>query len=39
MGINLSGSDVRMTKQELNHAQIGTMVQQVCGERMTQGMW
>ena len=28
-----------MTEQQLNTAQIGTGVKQVCGERVTQNMW
>jgi hypothetical protein len=38
MRINLRRRDIRMTKEQLHHAQIGTMVDQVGRERVPQGM-
>ena len=32
--VNLRGADVRVTEHGLNRAQVGTVVQQVRGERM-----
>ena len=38
MRINLRRGDVGMTEQQLHHTQIGTVVDQVCGKRMPEGV-
>lgn len=38
MGVNHRGRHIRMTKQFLNRANVGTRLQQVGGERVTQGV-
>ena len=38
MGINLSSRDGRMAEHSLHRTDIGTVDEQICGERMTQGV-
>jgi hypothetical protein len=38
MGVYLRRRNIRMSKQHLHYAQIGTMVEQVRGECVTQGV-
>ena len=38
MSIDLGGGKVAVTQQHLHHPQIGAMIQQMCGKRMTQGV-
>jgi hypothetical protein len=38
MGVNLSGRDIGMTQQFLNHPQVGSTFEQVGGEGMPQQM-
>jgi hypothetical protein len=39
MRINLRRTDVGVAEHELYGAQVGTAVDQMGGERMTQGVW
>ena len=39
VGVDLSGSEVAVSEQFLNAAEIGSPVQQVSGETVPQGMW
>ena len=39
MGIDLRGRQITVTKQDLNHTQVGTVVQQVRRKRMPQCVW
>ncbi len=39
MGIDLSGGNIRMAQHGLNRAQVGPALQEMCGKRVTQGMW
>ena len=34
--IDLRGGDVGVTEQQLHHAQVGAVIDQVCGERVAQ---
>ena len=36
--VNLGGSEVFVSEQLLNDAQVGAVLEQVCGERMPQGV-
>ena len=38
MSIYLRGREVTMTEQHLHHTQVSTVIEQVRGEGMTQGM-
>ena len=38
MGVDLRGGDVGVSKQELDHAQVGAMVEQMGGEGVAQGV-
>ena len=38
VGINLRGRNIGVAKQQLDNSQIGAVIQQVRGERMTQSM-
>ncbi len=39
MGVYLGRSDAFMAQHFLNRAKVSTTNQQICGERMPQGMW
>ena len=39
MGVDLSGENAFMAEQFLDHAQVGTILYQMCGEGMAKGMW
>ena len=38
VGVDLRGRDVCMAEQHLDHAQVGTVIEQVGGESMAQHM-
>ena len=38
VGVYLGCGEVAVTKQQLYHTQVGTMVEQVCGKGVTQRM-
>ena len=37
--VNLCGREVTMTEKFLQHAQIGTVIKQMGGKGVAQGMW
>ena len=39
MGIDLRGGNIRMPQQQLHHAQISTMIDQMRGKSMSQHVW
>lgn len=38
MRVDLGGSDVRMTQQQLHHAQVCAVVEEMCCKGMAEGM-
>ncbi len=39
VGVDGGRRNISMTQQDLNRPQVGTMVEQMCGEGMSQSMW
>ena len=39
MGVYLGGREVTVAQEHLYHPQVGAMIKQMCGKRVSQSVW